>query len=418
MVSKVKFLPFLILFLFGLNNVIVGYRLFDFSYDRLIQLLVFFFLLPLIFDDIKKDNHFKNILFFFMGIFLLRIFVVFIANIDGVYVDMQVAREIIRSFYFTIILCLVYYSLKRNENAINIYLFVMTLIAMMGFFQNPFTPFTDFASNFKMNYFIDNMSPEELINATDSLALFGFIPRVSGPYGSAVPFSYALLTAMTVLSYKYIVKKNKIYFFLMLFFYIVGVMTLSRSLFIASSVVLLYVLYDIFRKRLVLLLSILIPFSAFAFLVILSETRLLEFELSKNAGSSRINALIAGFVTIIENPIYATSETYLKNFELSCLQFKLGDCYSVISSHNGFVNVSEENTIFGLFILLTIIYYLYRYSLLFKQSVRGLFISGLFAYIIQISFHNNILFLSEYTFILIIVLILLEKRKMNLISTI
>ena len=99
MVSKVKFLPFLILFLFGLNNVIVGYRLFDFSYDRLIQLLVFFFLLPLIFDDIKKDNHFKNILFFFMGIFLLRIFVVFIANIDGVYVDMQVAREIIRSFY-------------------------------------------------------------------------------------------------------------------------------------------------------------------------------------------------------------------------------------------------------------------------------------------------------------------------------
>ena len=157
----------------------------------------------------------------------------------------------------------------------------------------------------------------------------------------------------------------------MLFFYIVGVMTLSRSLFIASSVVLLYVLYDIFRKRLVLLLSILIPFSAFAFLVILSETRLLEFELSKNAGSSRINALIAGFVTIIENPIYATSETYLKNFELSCLQFKLGDCYSVISSHNGFVNVSEENTIFGLFILLTIIYYLYRYSLLFKQSVRA-----------------------------------------------
>ena len=72
-----------------------------------------------------------------MGIFLLRIFVVFIANIDGVYVDMQVAREIIRSFYFTIILCLVYYSLKRNENAINIYLFVMTLIAMMGFFSKP-----------------------------------------------------------------------------------------------------------------------------------------------------------------------------------------------------------------------------------------------------------------------------------------
>tara|TARA_B100001094_G_C17700790_1_gene562577 strand:- start:34 stop:549 length:516 start_codon:yes stop_codon:yes gene_type:complete len=167
-----------------------------------------------------------------------------------------------------------------------------------------------------------------------------------------------------------------------------------------------------FRKKIVLLFSILIPFSLFAFLVILAESRLLEFGLNKNAGSSRINATIAGFVTIIEEPIYATSKTYKKNFELSCLEFKLGDCYSVISSHNGFVNVSEENTILGLFILLLIFYYLYKYCSSMKREKKGIFIIGLLAYIIQISFHNNILFLSEYTFILIIALILIEKRKM------
>ena len=409
-------IPFLFLFLLGINNVFVGYRFLGFSYDRLFELLAFIFLFPSIIKDVNEDSNFKSILIFFISIFILRIFVVFLANIDGVYVDMQVGREIIRSFYFTVILCLIYFALKRNENSINIYLFTMTFISLMGFFQNPFTPLTDFASDLKMNYFVDNMSPEEYANAFDSLSIFGFIPRVTGPYGSAVPFSYALLTSLTVASYMYISEKRKIYLYLIIFFFLVGIMTLSRSLFIASSIVLLYVLYDMFRKKIVVLFSLLIPFFVFAFLVILSETRLLEFDLSKNAGSSRINAVIAGFVTIIEEPIYATSETYLKNFELSCLQFKLGDCYSVISSHNGFVNVSEENTILGLFILLLIFYYLYKYCSSLERTKKGIFTIGLIAYIIQISFHNNILFLSEYTFILIIVLILLEKRKMNTIS--
>ena len=118
----------------ALNNAIVGYRLFDISFDRIIQLLLFVLLLPGLWRDIESYGRYRDIFLLFVAMFfcLLAYSLITLVQSGHDWNEIDILRDIVRSFYFIIILALVNYSIIRNRNSIYIYLAIMFIFVLFG----------------------------------------------------------------------------------------------------------------------------------------------------------------------------------------------------------------------------------------------------------------------------------------------
>tara|TARA_Y100000996_G_C22549529_1_gene653200 strand:- start:1083 stop:2321 length:1239 start_codon:yes stop_codon:yes gene_type:complete len=397
---------------FVFNNTIVGYRLFDISYDRMIELVIFILLFPVLMKDVQKDYKYKDIyVLFIMMIFCLILHSFIAFSQEAPYVPpTDIFRDLVRMFFFVILLMLINFSVVRNPQSINIYLIGMFVWVLFGFFQNPFTPFTGIVNDLYLTYFFDNMTQEEAEHSVREIG-YGFLPRATGPFGFPVSYSYALLTTLIVAGFKYLQDKKNIYFYLSGFIYLVIMMTFTKSAVIAGGLVMLFLM--ICKSK---------TFTALTGLsVLLIALSVLPIEIILNSrvfdvfyeGSARINAFTAGFMTILEEPFYATSGTYIDNFYNACEMYGMRDCGVLISSHNGFVNITEATTIIGGLVFILLWCLLFYYSFTLPAPYRGFFAVSLVAYSIQCSLHNNMLFISEYSFILPVVLLIREAQKVK-----
>ena len=409
------YFPIVIMFALGLNNTIIGYRLFDIPYDRLIELLLFISLLPILCKDIKIDDRYKDVLVLFVVIFFCLVGRSFLALSQGApYIPaMDVFRDVVRCFYFIILLMLVNYSVIRNPGAINFYLVVMFIWVLMGFLQNPITPYTGLMNDIRLTYFLDNMTDVEQTHSFREITGSSFLSRSTGPYGFAISFSYALLSVLIVSAYQYLLKRQEKYFYFSMFIYLVILMSLTRSAALAGGLVVIYLIYNKSKSLFALMACLVLAF-IFYIALFTPELAILESRLAGlYQGSARINAFTAGFMTILEEPFFATSETYIKNFYAACSMYEMRNCGVPISSHNGFVNIIEMTTIIGGIAFIFLWCLLGYYSLLLPKPFSGFFVVSLIAYSIQSSLHNNMLFLSEYSFILPVVLLVREVSKVK-----
>ena len=407
---KSSLLPIVIILAFSINNVLIGYKSLGVSYDRLIELIVFFILLNRIMIDIGRNKYYKHIILFFIAIAVFRgLSILFeVVNNDYSSVD-EILREYVRMLYFIIIFAILYYAIYNKIKLIDYYLYMMLLLSFIAFFQSGYTPFTDFFIQLKLDYFNNNTTPEELKGFVAQYGSEGNLSRVVSLYGSVIIFSYALLSAVIVSSYRYISVGKNMYMYMALFFYIVGILTATRSLFLSSSLIISYILWYSRVKfvivGLALVVSLFVIFYSF-------ESRIFSLNLSQDITTiSRVNALTSGLITILEEPFYQLDSTYVDNFYLSCSFYGFDSCGPLISSHNGFINISEELTLVGLFLFLLFIRQLFLIVYRLERPLKYLFSISIFSYLLHSSLHNNIIFISEYTFILPIVLIVIERKK-------
>jgi len=332
-----------------------------------------------------------------------------VANNDFSSLD-EILREFVRILYFIIIFSTLYYVINNKIKLIDYYLYMMLLFSFVAFFQSVYTPFTDFFIQLKLDYFNNNTTPVELEGFVAQYESEGNLSRVVSLYGSVIVFSYALLSAVIVSSYRYMSVGKNMYMYMALFFYIVGMLTATRSLFLSSSLIISYILWYRYRVKFVIV-SLTIIVSLFVIFYPF-ESRIFSLNFSQDTTSiSRVNALTSGLITILEEPFYPSDNTYVNNFYFACSMYGFDNCGPLISSHNGLVNIAEEFTLFGLFMFLLFIAYLLLNISKLERPLKYFFTISLFSYLLHSSLHNNILFISEYTFLLPIVLIIIERDK-------
>ena len=404
------YFPLVIILAFVFNNTIVGYRLFDISYDRFVELIMFVLLFPILIKDIQLGNKYKDIYVLFVVMLFCLIGRSFLALSQEEYIPViGIFRDVVRVFFFIVLLMLINYSVTRNSNSINYYLLGMSVWVASGFFQNPITPFTGLMNDLKITYFADNMTEVELTHVTSEIG-YGFLARATGPYGFPISFSYALLSTLVVSGYMHLKTNKYIYLLFSGFIFVVIMMTLTRSAFIAGGLVMIFLMFNKYKK-----ITAVVFLSAFiGLLFVLPEAVFIESRLAQfYQGSARINAFTAGFMTILQEPFLAQSDTYIENFYNACAMYGMRDCGVLISSHNGFVNITESTTIIGGLVFIFLWCLLFFYSFTLPSPYRGFFVVSLIAYSIQCSLHNNMLFISEYSFILPVVLLIREAENVK-----
>ena len=129
------YFPLVIMLAFVFNNTIVGYRLFDISYDRMIELVIFILLFPVLMKDVQKDYKYKDIYVLFIIMIFCLILHSFIAfSQEAPYVPpTDIFRDLVRMFFFVILLMLINFSVVRNTQSINIYLIGMFVWVLFVF---------------------------------------------------------------------------------------------------------------------------------------------------------------------------------------------------------------------------------------------------------------------------------------------
>ena len=115
------YFPLVIILAFVFNNTIVGYRLLDISYDRFVELIMFVLLFPILIKDIQLGNKYKDIYVLFVVMLFCLIGRSFLALSQEEYIPViGIFRDVVRVFFFIVLLMLINYSVTRNSNSINL----------------------------------------------------------------------------------------------------------------------------------------------------------------------------------------------------------------------------------------------------------------------------------------------------------
>lgn len=405
-------LAVLAIFLITLNNTVTSFQILGVSIDRLAEIILF----VIVFQYIKTYIfQYKDAYYFFLIICFFIFLKTFILLVESTfaYIDFETAlRDIVRVLYFFIIFALAFFAFSILKlKALIFYLIFTAPYFLLAFSQHPLTPFTEFGFKIWEIFYINQLpetGPKDAGYLLRDYTTLGFLIRPVGPYESPIGLSYALLPAIIISAYVYFKTEKVRYYFLFIFLIVVGALTLTRSLIIGTFILFLYVsIAQLIFKRdrwiLSLLLLSVFPLSYFIFSNQEFFLRIIDLtDVFTTEGSPRMIAWQSGFISLIENPLYFNSEGYLSLFNEGCKRSQ--DCWAIISMHNGFLRVGRDFSIFGLFIYLFFLGYLFYLSIEVneKSIFKGLYFIGIISYIIHCFFHNNTLFISEYSILIFI----------------
>tara|TARA_B100001250_G_scaffold84532_1_gene69881 strand:+ start:22775 stop:24082 length:1308 start_codon:yes stop_codon:yes gene_type:complete len=416
-----SFLAIFSIFLVSLNNTLISVSILGITIDRLLEMFLFLILLPFIFKELINNDSF----FIFMVIILIMIFfrtvILFLDASTGTTELESILRDIVRIVMFAIFFSLAYFGLlKLGSKGIALFIFLTSPYFLLAFMQHPITPLTEVGAIITENLYLGNMIQDSTNKGGYIYTEFkrlGHMIRPSGPYGSPIILSYSIIPVMALSLFMYIYEEKKIYYFWFLFLSVVAFLSLTRSLIVGTFLMLLCItLIQFILRRDRWMPAVLTLLSIPIFIFVSDQIEFFNriFSFSDVFGGEDLSvrqvAWISGFMALMENPIYFISEDYLEIFQSMCLQNT--NCIDFVSMHNGFLRVGRD---FG---LLGLILYLALFSWIFFKCFKQLFPYNLLfgicfiAYLTNTMFHNNTLFISEYSvLILIALLFLFDKRE-------
>lgn len=402
------------LFLLSLNNTLVSLTIAGISLDRLFEAIVFIFLLPFIFRKFLNDQYFAVFIVMILAMILLKAFIlVFDASISVIGFD-SLTRALIRVFYFIIFFCVAYFGFfVLGIRGVTFIILLTSPYFLLAFMQHPITPLSEFSFAIHEALYSGNMNQDASSEAGYVLIEYqklGFMLRPTGPYGSTIALSYALIPVMGLTLFAYIYKNEKRYYFWFLFLVLISILSLTRSLIVGAAILLLSVtLVQLLIKRDRILILILATFSIFMALLLYQQfdlfNRIFSFSdvFVEGGMSERQIAWLSGLRALIENPLYFNADHYMDFYKSFCTQSS--NCLAYISMHNGFLRVGRDFSIFGLLIYVGSLVWFFYISLKQDLVYKIIFSSVFLAYIANTMFHNNTLFISEYTILIWIALL-------------
>ena len=405
-----EILAYISIFLISLNNTVTYKQILGISIDRFLEIILFFLIFPFIKEYFFK---YRAFLYFFLTVLILCFFKLLIlffddSNLSGDFES--AARDLVRVFFFFIIFCLAFYAIKILDlMAIKAYLIFTAPYFILAFMQSPITPFNEISFQiwrlfYESQLLVDNWYAEYLYRDYNR---FHFLVRVIGPYSSPILLCYALIPAIIFSAFLYL-QENKIkYYVWFIFLSAVAFFTLTRSLLLGTVLMILYLAFmQLYLKRdrwivISQLLTVLvaIPFLLTQFSELADFGRIVDLTDVFSGGSSRTIAWTSGFIALIENPFYFTAvDNYLPIFNEACMRSK--NCFDEISMHNGFLRIGRDFSIFGLALTIILFGHLIYCSLNQRIFFKSFFIFSFLIFFIHTFFHNNTIFISEYSILI------------------
>lgn len=425
-----EILAYLSIFLISLNNTLTYKQILGISIDRFLEIILFFLIFPFFKEYFFK---YKAFLYFFLAVLLLCFFKLLIlffddSNLSGDFESL--ARDLVRVFFFFIVFCLAFFSIKvLNLKAIKAYLIFTAPYFILAFMQSPITPFNEISFQiwrlfYESQLLVDNWYAEYLYRDYNR---FHFLVRVIGPYSSPILLCYALIPAIIFSAFLYL-QENKIkYYVWFIFLSAVAFFTLTRSLLLGTFLMILYLAFmQLYLKRdrwivISQLITVLvaIPFLLTQFSELADFGRIVNLTDVFSGGSSRTIAWTSGFIALIENPFYFTAvDNYLPIFNEACMRSK--NCFDEISMHNGFLRIGRDFSIFGLALTIILFGHLIYCSLNQRIFFKSFFIFSFLIFFIHTFFHNNTIFISEYSILIFLAFtyIFTYSKKISLTESI
>ncbi len=398
---KLNYIFFILSISVGLNNIVIGYKIFGVSLDRILQLIIFVFFCYL-YTDLLNKKATRNLMMMVLSLLLLYMFTQLSLSIQGEIIQVtDIIRGLVRTFTYFAFVFVIVVSLDKYPKTIPIILSVYFLAFILAFFQNSLTPFTSFAQELRAIFFSNNMK------ASDFDIYNGFLEdegrnfmRVTGPYGQTITLSYALVSAAIIATYKYVTNSKITYVLYVIFCLVVAIMTLTRSAVLAIMILLFFIFFKDRRSIYAFLISIFITIIT----LLLAGDDLILFERvisADESSSGKLGLLVAGVSALLIHPFGVTESNY---YNTKVWVYELFQNPEILKypSHNGLVNLGFE---YSSLVYIPLCLFFYSYYLLgrrFNKNERVFWIAAMFSFFAQQSFHNNGIFYVEFNILIVL----------------
>jgi hypothetical protein len=414
--SQSIWLAILIGILIGLNNIVIGFKFMGVSYDRIAEISLFLILLPRMIRHLKYSGVFRAMVLVLIFFGVLRQITEITLWMQGEDSNVEAfTRTFVKSATYLIYFVLAYEGMRLSLMwFLRAYLFIVFLAGLMAFFQSPLTPLTTEAWNAKVTYFGANLQNESFLNTQKENAevnenRFGI--RVAGPYQYSIAYSYALFVPFALTIYLLFARGRISNLALFLFFGVLVLFTLTRSLLLAAIILLIPLLFRVSFLQSIGLgivgIGAFIYFEIWRYVEIFLSTRLSN--LTSDIEVRRDLLALCGFEAVIRNPFGVTKDAY-KAIQREYFEEYGATTLLFLPSHNGFVNMGFHFGVLGYFVFmlwLSICLWFYRRV---RKQVRIFFPFALLAYIAHGSFHNAFIFTGDYHPLIILGLFTFEAQ--------
>jgi hypothetical protein len=405
------FFLFILSFLIATETIFSGYKIGPVDIHRLVEVLMFLFLIKTFMKDLRNNDilsvYFVTIIIF-MGLLFLKLIVLLFLKNDF---ETEILFDIIRMILMFIYSYLIYYLIKQNFKWLNYILFFNSFIFIIAFFQFHLFSFNDIFWDIKIDYFNKN-TPDDLKLMTDK-------SRIMGLYPFAIPFIYALISNVFLTIYLYIKTNKSIYIYYFIFLSIVGILSLTRSFILTLAVLILYLTYllifkgSIVKKIFTIIACIVIMFLSINFYQEKTESISRITDTKDGSFNSRLPLAIMGLTIVYTHPFGATQKEILDIKKEIAREYN-NPYVMRFPSHVGILELMNSYTILSLIVFIFFFYYLYKKCIKYLDyKLKYFFIFSFFAYLLNCSFHNMIIFGGDYYILVIITIIFYEYEQLK-----
>jgi hypothetical protein len=377
--------------------------------NRIVEFVFFAFVAKSFLVDMQHNKVITmtvRLLAIFGLLLCLKIFVIFVFEAE---IDMSLFKDLIRLPFIIFPFYLVFYLMNRGVKIVQLLLLINFPIMLVAFFQAQITPFTDLAWDLKFNTFGANS-----VGIDDTP---WFRARVTGLYPTSITLAYALVSNIILSSYLYVKSRNSLYLLYFFFLGLICFLSLTRSAVLSWAIMLLYLGYKSLMVESLIqkvvaagVLSALLLYGLNVYTENISTFSRVTSTEDKSA-EGRIPLALTGIYTLAHYPLGISETSY------SAAKKEMFDIFHVANiliyeSHNGFINIGFEYTLFGLFFFALYLWLLH--SMIkkhFSKELQGFFRVSFFAYAANAFFHNNIIFIQDFSALSVLALVAYEYTR-------
>ncbi|MFK7782906.1 O-antigen ligase family protein [Psychroserpens sp.] len=420
----------IIAFLLATNNVFIDFRVGSLSIDRLLEFLFFGLFLNTFIKEFFANAFFKKFTLFVVSLAIVQLISnALLASFHGLE-SMILLEDLFKSLSFIAYSFLFYLIVKEDLWYLKFIVFIHLLICLFALLQHPLSPLSSEIHDIKLQLY-SNIDQEDArsikLKNQETHIDFGVSNkfRLSGPFVSTTTFSYFLMVTFLFNLYLYFRTHKRIYVFTTAFVILCSILTQTRSLVIAIAIILIgiFILINNYSRfnnlkvisTVILLVTSLVFMNKFDSFFDENTTRLTN--LTENPTSTGRPLLwLAGLKAVAKHPLGITDAQYnTVKQDMSKQYGKNGLGY--LNSHNGLINIGINYSAIGYFIIFMFSLFILKYTRLLSKNFKSLFYLFFIGYLINIFFHNNFIFISDYDILMALMLIPLqyiyEQEQLN-----
>ncbi|MFT4610844.1 MAG: hypothetical protein ACJA1H_000533 [Glaciecola sp.] len=408
----------IIALLLATNNVFISFRVGSLSVDRLLEFLFFGLFLNTFIKEFYTNSFFRKFTLFVFALAVVQLITnTFLAGYHGLE-SKSLLENLFKTLSFLVFAFLFYLIVKEDIWYLKFIVVIHLLICVFAILQHPMSPVSTQIHEIKLQLYssVDHSdATARKLKNQETHITYGVSNkfRLSGPFVSTTTFSYFLMVTFFFNLYLYFRTNKRIYVFTTGFVILCSLLTQTRSLVLAIALMLVGVFLVINNNSrfnylkviitVIVLISSLVLMNKVDSLLSGSDSRLTDMTENPEA-TSRPMLWLTGLTAIAKHPLGITTEQYDKvRQEMSKKHGKAALAF--LNSHNGLINIGFNYSMIGYLIFFMFSVFIIKSSKLLSKNFKYLFYLFFLAYFINISAHNNFIFVSDYDILMALMII-------------